>query len=130
MNTTPSEPMPPSPPPVAPDPGAGHSEDRNVAMLAHLSGLLLSIVVPLVLWLVYKDQPEKRELVAELKEALNFQLTVLIGYVICWVLAFVLIGLVLFWLLWLVNLVFCIVAAMQVSRTGSYRYPYSLRLVN
>lgn len=141
MNT-PTDQMPPSPPPqaapppgppeppVPPDPAPGHAEDRNIAMLCHLSGLLLSVVVPLIVWLAYKDVAAKRDVVREAKEALNFQITVLIGYVICWVLAFILIGMVLFWLLWVANLVFCLVAASHVSRTGTYRYPFSLRLVN
>lgn len=128
----PSEPpVPPSEPPVASGPPHGHNvDDRNIAMLCHLSGLLLSIIVPLVVWLMYKDQPGKRDVTAEAKEALNFQITVLIGYVICWFLAVILIGMLLFWLVWLANLVFCIVAALKVSQTGSYRYPLCLRLVN
>lgn len=126
--STPSDQMPPTPPPpVAPEPGA---DDRNIAMLTHLSGLLLSVIVPLVVWLAYKDLPHKRDMVREAKEALNFQITVLIGYVVCWALAFILIGMFLFWLLWVANLVFCIVAALKVSQTGTYRYPFSLRLVN
>ena len=137
--STPPDQMPPSPPPVPPpepppEPPADHAtrgaEDRNIAMLTHLSGLLFSIIVPLVVWLIHKDQPGKQYLVSEAKEALNFQVTVLIGYVICWILLIILIGGLLMWLLWLLNLVFCIMAAVKVSNTGSYRYPFCLRLVN
>lgn len=123
--STPSDQMPPSPPEAA-----GHSsDDRNVAMLTHLSGFLLSVVVPLIVWLMYKDRADKSYLVAEAREALNFQLTVLIGYVICWVLKIILIGFFLSWALWVVNLAFCIVAAIRISSDGSYRYPFALRLV-
>lgn len=99
-------------------------------MLTHLSGFILCFIVPLVVWLMNKDQPSKRYLTTEAKEALNFQITVLIGYVICWILAIIVIGAFLAWLLWLANLILCIMAAVQVSNTGSYRYPFSLRLVN
>jgi uncharacterized Tic20 family protein len=106
-------------------------DERNIAMLTHLSGLLLNFIVPLVVWLMYKDRPGKRYVTLEARAALNFQITVLIGYVICWILtavvwpfAFV------FWLLWLVNLVICVWAAITVSNSGSFRYPFALRLVN
>ena len=124
--STPSDQMPPSPPATT----EASSDDRNVAMLTHLSGFILSVVVPLVVWLVHKDRADKAYLVKEAKEALNFQITVLIGYVICGVLAVILIGALLAWLLWLANLILCIVAAVKVSSDGSYRYPFALRLVN
>jgi uncharacterized Tic20 family protein len=69
-------------------------------------------------------------LVSEAKETLNFQITVLIGYVICWILKIILIGFFLSWVLWVANLIFCIVAAVKVSSDGSYRYPFALRLVS
>lgn len=124
--STPSDQMPPSPPATT----EASSDDRNVAMLTHLSGFIFSVIVPLIVWLAHKDRADKAYLVREAKEALNFQITVLIGYVICGVLAVVLIGALLGWLLWLANLVFCIVAAVKVSSDGSYRYPFALRLVN
>lgn len=120
--STPPEQMPNSP--------ADHSDDRNIATLTHLSGFLFSILVPLIVWLVHKDRADKAYLVREAKASLNFQLTVLIGYVICGVLALVLIGAVLGWILWLANLVICIIAAAKTSSEGSYRYPFTLNLVN
>jgi uncharacterized Tic20 family protein len=133
--STPSDQMPPPPPPTPPPsdptpPPVNGADDRNIAMLTHLSGFLLSFIVPLIVWLMNKDQPAKSYLATEAKEALNFQITILIGYVICWILLIILIGGLLMWLLWLVNLVFCIMAAVKVSNTGSYRYPFCLRLVN
>jgi uncharacterized Tic20 family protein len=121
---TPSDQMPP--PPAAQEMG---SDDRNLAMLTHLSGFLLSVIVPLIVWLVHKDRADKQLLVAEAKEALNFQITVALGYVVCWVLMIVLIGFLLSWLLWIANLVCCIIAAVRVSADGRYRYPLALRLV-
>nr|WP_246058805.1 DUF4870 domain-containing protein [Luteibacter pinisoli] len=99
-------------------------------MLTHLSGILFSIIMPLIVWLMHKDRSDKAYLVTEAKEALNFQITVLIGYVICWILTFLLIGAILTPLLWLANLIFCIIAAVKVSSDGSYRYPWALRLVS
>ena len=119
--------MPPEQMPDAPETSA---DDRNIATLTHLSGFLFSILVPLIVWLVHKDRADKGYLVREAKVALNFQLTVLIGYVVCWVLTLIVIGVLLGWLLWLANLVICIIAATRVSAEGSYRYPFTLNLVN
>jgi uncharacterized protein len=133
----PSSPPPPSPPPYDPPPydpppaaPVYTTDDKNMAMLTHLSGIILSIVVPLIVWLVHKDRLDKAYLVREAKEALNFQITILIGYVICWILTFIVIGALLTPLLWIANLVFCIIAAVKVSADGTYRYPFALRLVS
>jgi uncharacterized Tic20 family protein len=126
--STPSDqysPIPPEPPM-----GVHSTDDKNLAMLAHLSGFVLSVIVPLIVWLMHKDRPEKAYLVSEAKEALNFQITVLIGVVICKILVFIFIGVFLLWLLWIANLVLCIIAAVKVSAEGSYRYPFALRLVS
>lgn len=121
--------VPPESMPQSPPEASGSSEDRNLAMLTHLSGIILGFLVPLIIWLVNKDNAAKSYLTAESKEALNFQLTILIGYVICWILTFILIGALLWFLVWIVNLVFCILAAVAVSNKGSYRYPFALRLI-
>ncbi|KJV30973.1 membrane protein [Luteibacter yeojuensis] len=111
-------------------PPATNTDDKNIAMLTHLSGILFSIIMPLIVWLMHKDRADKAYLVTEAKEALNFQITVLIGYVICWILTFLLIGMILTPLLWLANLIFCIIAAVKVSSDGTYRYPFALRLIS
>lgn len=121
--------VPPESVPQTPPVAGGSAEDRNLALLTHLSGILFGFLMPLIMWLIHKDNAAKTYLTTEAKEALNFQLTILIGYVVCWILSFVLIGLILLPLLWLLNLVFCILAAVQVSNTGSYRYPLVLRLI-
>jgi uncharacterized protein len=128
--STPSDQFPPStPPPVDPLP-VQNNDDRNLAMLTHLSGFILCFIVPLVVWLMFKDRADKSYLVGEAKEALNFQVTVLIGYVICGILTIIIIGVFLTWLLWIANLILCIIAAVRVSSNGTYRYPFALRLVS
>lgn len=102
-------------------------DDKTLAILTHLSGIFFSIIVPLVVWLVSKDT--KPWLTDQSKEALNFQITVLIGYMISSVLMMVLIGFVLFLIVWAVSIILCIVAAVRVSQGAAFRYPLTLRLV-
>jgi uncharacterized Tic20 family protein len=109
---------------------ATSADDRNLAMLTHLSGILFSVIVPLIIWLVNKDKPEKHFLVEESKEALNFQITVLIAWVVAGVLSVIAIGLLLMPIIWLANVILCILAAVQVSKGQGYRYPATIRLVS
>ena len=66
---------------------------------------------------------------AEAVEALNFQITIAIGYVICVVLTVILIGAFLMPILWIVNIVFCIIAGLKAKEGISYRYPFAIRLI-
>ena len=118
-----------TPPPPAPASGSS-ADDRNIALITHLSGIIFGFIVPLIVWLIHKDRTDKPYLVDQSKEALNFQITILIGYVICWILTFIIIGALLWFLLWILNIVFCILAAVAVSKGENYRYPFALRLIN
>ena len=110
-------------------PGNITQDERTIALLTHLSGIILSFIVPLVVWLIHKDKPEKAFLIDQSKEALNFQITLLIGYVIGVVLSVILIGALLNFLLWIACIVFSIIAALKVNGGETYRYPFALRLV-
>lgn len=118
---------------ASPTGASGSTEDRNLAMLTHLSGIILGFIVPLIVWLISKDDAAKAYLSAQAKEALNFQLTLLVGYVIAWILTMTLIlaiiGAPLALIIWIVNIVFCVLAAIGVSNTGNYHYPFAFRLV-
>jgi uncharacterized Tic20 family protein len=115
-------------PPPAPA-GTGSHEDRTLALITHLSGIVLSFIVPLIVWLIHKDRPDKDFLNDQAKEALNFQITVAIAYVISAVLTVILIGALLTFIVWVVNLVFCIVAGVKANEGVAYRYPFALRLI-
>ena len=93
------------------------------------AGIVLSFIVPLVIWLTNKDKADKGWLNDQAKEALNFQITIAIGYAICMVLAVIIIGGLLMPIVWLVNLIFCILAGMKANEGVAYRYPFALRLI-
>ena len=108
---------------------SANQEDRTLALITHLSGIILGFIVPLVLWLVNKDKPEKGFLTDQSKEALNFQITVAIAWVIAIVLSFVGIGFLLYPVIWIGNLIFCILAGLKANEGVAYRYPFALRLI-
>lgn len=133
--TDPAQPAQPQPQPAAP---LTEAEDKQWASFAHL-GNILSFIVPLILWLIFKDRGAKTNV--EGKEALNWGITVAIGLfaagvlqvifsfipVIGWIIS-LLLGLV-WWAILVVNLIFAIMAFTKVNGGESYRYPFALRLV-
>ncbi len=102
-------------------------DDKNVAVLTHLSGMFFSFLVPLIVWLVSRDS--KPWLAQEAKEALNFQLSIVIASVISGVLTVLVIGAFLLPAVWLANVIFCIVAAVKTAQGERYSYPLTLRLL-
>ncbi len=102
-------------------------DDCNLAMLAHLLGIFTGFIGALVIWLLKKDN--STYIAQESVEALNFQLTVMIGYVVCGLLSILLIGVIAFPLLYVLNIVFSILGAIAASKGIGYRYPFALRLI-
>jgi uncharacterized Tic20 family protein len=105
------------------------SEDKTLALITHLSGIVAGFIVPLIIWLINKDKPEKAFLIDQSKEALNFQITLIIAYVACVILTFVLIGAFLMPLVWLASLILMILAAVKSNAGEYYRYPVAIRLI-
>lgn len=103
--------------------------DRTFAILAHIGGLFLSWVGPLILYLIKKSEPNAEFDTEHAKEALNFQITLIIAYMVCGILMIVVIGFFLIWLVMLANLVLSIIAAVKASNGEIYRYPLTLRLI-
>jgi uncharacterized Tic20 family protein len=102
-------------------------DDCNLALLAHLLGIFTGFIGALIIWLVKKDESP---FVAEhAREALNFQITLAIAYAVSFVLIIILIGAFLMTALWIVNVVFSIVACIAASKGQNYQYPFVLRLV-
>ncbi len=103
-------------------------DDKTIAVLTHLSGVFFGFLVPLIVWLVSREN--KPWLADEAKEALNFQITVLIAALISWVLIFAVVGILLLAIVGLANLVLCIIAGVKTSQGERYRYPLTLRLIS
>lgn len=121
-------------------------------MAAHLSGSLLSVFLanwgllgligPLIVWLIEKDQ--SAYIADQAKEALNFQLTILIAALIfglagtmltlvtCGVGSLIVVpaAILVFGALLILDLVFGILAGLAASNGQYYRYPFVVRLVS
>lgn len=123
-------------PPVAPEAeessfaeGELTKDACTFAMLAHLLGAIIGFIGPLIIWLVKKDEHPFVD--DQGKEALNFQLTLLIAYVAVSVLSVVTcgIGALLYPVVILLQLIFGIMGAVKANNGEAYRYPMSIRMV-
>ncbi|MCL3778872.1 DUF4870 domain-containing protein [Prolixibacteraceae bacterium JC049] len=111
-----------------------HDEERKWGMIAHLSALIMyigipfgNIIGPLIVYMVKKDElPFAGE---QAKEALNFHITLTIGYIVLIPFVFIIIGIPLMILLGLVQLIFTIVAGIKANEGVYYRYPFSFRFL-
>ncbi|PZO66216.1 MAG: DUF4870 domain-containing protein [Pseudoxanthomonas suwonensis] len=121
-----SDPNPSFPPAVE---DSASQDDRTMAMLTHLSGILLGFIVPLIIWLVNKDNPSKGFLNDQSKEALNFQITLLFVYIIGIILSIILIGALINMVAWVACLVLSIIAGLKAKEGIAYRYPFAIRLI-
>ncbi|MGI9325414.1 MAG: DUF4870 domain-containing protein [Pseudomonadales bacterium] len=126
LNETGSE---PSATPAEPGADANTRQWGMFAHLAALAGFVIpfgNIIGPLVVWQTHKDMPF---VVDQGKEALNFQITVAIAALICFVLMFIAIGLLLLPVVGIAALVFTVIAAIKANDGERYRYPISIRMI-
>jgi uncharacterized Tic20 family protein len=132
--------MTPPPPPT----GAPTAEEKQWAMFAHLSALLGGLLTgavggwgcflgPLIIWLVKKDtMPFVND---QAKEALNFNITVAVIFLVLWILTVVTLfigALLTFPLMAIVGvaaLVLIVIAAVKANDGVAYRYPLTIRLI-
>ena len=117
----------PPPPPSSGVQPMSDSDARLWAMLGQLSGIILGFIGPLIVMLVFG--PRNAFVKKESTEALNFQITVLIGYLVSFVLMLVFIGIILFFVVWILAIVFCVIAAVKNNQGIEYRYPINIRFV-
>ena len=96
-------------------------------MLCHLLAIFTSFVAPLIIWLIKKD--EEPFVNQQGKEALNFQITVILAMFVASLLTVLCIGVPLLLAIPVVDVVFCIIASIKASSGVAYRYPVSLRLI-
>ena len=100
------------------------SDEKLWSTLVHLGGLFFGFLAPLVGYLVLKDRgPFVR---AHTATALNFQLTLLIAYLVGGILTIVFIGFLILFAAYVLNIVFCIIAAVKANKGEWYTYPLTI----
>jgi uncharacterized Tic20 family protein len=104
------------------------------AMLCHIAGLgglvvpaVGSVIGPLIVWQIKKDlHPFVNQ---NGKEAMNFQISMLIYGIAAGLLCFVCIGAFLLPAVIIADIVFIIIAALKAGNGEAYRYPLTIRFI-
>ena len=104
----------------------GQNEDRNMAMVCHLLGLI-GFLGPLIIWLIKKDQ--SAVINEHGKKALNFQLSILLYSFISGLLVVVIIGVFLIWAVVIFNLVMIIIASIKANKGEEVKYPLCIQFI-
>ena len=141
MTQTPEEPQAPRGFDSAPssDPESGPTGDvkpdeRNLAVLSHIGALAGAFVgfghiaVPLVIYLLKKDESEFVR--GNALESLNFQITMTLAAIVSGILTIILIGFLGLLAIGILDIVCIVLATIRASNGETYRYPFTLRLVN
>ncbi len=125
--------------PIAEDVPAGpvaqNADDKQWGMFAHLAALVglmaggFTFIGPLIVWLVKREQSKFVDFHG--KESLNFQLNILIYYLISMVVTIATCGitfplpmLILIW-----SIVMPIIAGLAANKGELYRYPLTFRMI-
>ena len=120
---------PPQPYTGAPggQPPATPSDENTWGIISHISIPFFGFIGPLIGYLLYKDRSEY--LKALTTEALNFSILYSIAYIISAVTTSIVIGLILWPVVIIAALVFCILATMKASKHEFYKYPVNVRFI-
>jgi uncharacterized Tic20 family protein len=104
-------------------------EEQNFTSLGNILGILIGFISPLIFWLIYRDR--SKFLDANLKSALNFHLTTIIAFIAASILTAVTFGIlsILFLVIGVLILIFCILAFVKTRNGENYKYPLSIPFV-
>ena len=113
-------------------PAYNEKDNRNFAMFAHLGGLVFfilfaNIIIPLVIWLLKRDELPLVNHAG--RESLNFQLSLMIYFVIGLILTPVVIGFLILPILLVIDLVMVIKAAIAASEGKEFTYPLAIHFI-
>jgi len=122
-------------------PQAGDNRELNRdarmwAMFCHLAGVggllpivpvLGSLIAPLIIWQIKKD--DFKFVDEHGKEAVNFQISILIYAIVAGLLCFICAGFVLLPVVYILDVVLLVIAAIKANDGQHYRYPLTIRFI-
>ncbi len=118
----------PEAPPITAAPGSS-----PLAVFSHVGGLFTTALAPLVLYFVARSSAKHAFAVPHAREALNFQITILLAFIVLFVLTKIPVISVFAWALLpaliIGDILFVVFAAFNAVNGQPHRYPIALRLV-
>jgi len=110
-------------------------EDNQFIVLAHLSQLIIlvtgfgSLLLPLILWITQKDKIYQMD--THGKNIVNFQLSLIVWFVVCVPLILVFgLGLLGFAVLGVLSIILPVVNAIKANRGETATYPFTFQFIS
>lgn len=120
-----------TPPPATPYQAPSQlspADEKLWATLIHIGGIIFSFLPALIGYIVLKDRgPFIR---AHTATALNFQITLAIAYFVGGILTIVGVGVLILAAAGILNIVFCIIAAIAANKGEWYTYPLTIKFLS
>ena len=110
--------------PYAPQPPVSVSDEKTWGVLMHVGSLFIGFLAPLIVWLIYRERSQTLD--QQGRTALNWQISALIYAVVSSVLMIVLVGFFTIFAVAILDIVFCIVAAVKAGDREAWRYPLAI----
>ena len=112
-----------------------NKDARMWAMFCHLAGLacyvvpvgISGLIAPLIVWQIKKDVHPFVDVHG--KEAVNFQISILLYTLICIPFIFICIGVIMLVAVGIFDIVFLLIAAVKANNGEHYRYPICIRFI-
>ena len=101
-------------------------DEKNMALITWVLTLFFGFIPSLIIYLIKKDSAYIQD---QAKEALNWSITAIFGYIIAFILTFIVIGLLLLPIIGICHLIFCIMGAIATSKGNAFRAPFAIRLI-
>ncbi|MBF0479259.1 MAG: DUF4870 domain-containing protein [Candidatus Omnitrophica bacterium] len=109
-------------------------QERNWAVGIHLSQLALcagilfgNLIIPLVIWLIKKNESPLID--HEGKKVLNFQISMMIYFIVTGLTCFILIGFILVPVLFILDVIFIIIGSVNTSNGIDHKYPFTIEFI-
>ena len=103
------------------------SDEKTWGIISHISIPFFGFIGPLIAYLLYKDRSAWLKDVTT--EALNFSILYSIAYVISVITISIVIGLILWPLVFIAALIFCILGTIAANKHEFYKYPINIRFI-
>ena len=101
------------------------TNDQSIGVIPHVLNIFTGFLGPLIMYFIVEDKDKFAK--DNCKTALNWAFSSMIYYVISAILILVFIGIFLIWALYIMTVVFSIMAAVKASKGEVWKYPMSIQ---
>jgi uncharacterized Tic20 family protein len=102
--------------------------ENGLGIIVHLLGIFTGVIGALIMYLIFKDTGTKK-LRENIANALNWQISLFIYMLVSGILSIILIGILGILVFSLMNLIFCILGAVEANKGSVYKYPLTINFI-